>query len=151
MQAELQLTHRRSIQDVLNLTATATARVLRRERGHAVSTATLVIGVAQRNMVEEVVRVHAELELEALRKLEVLHDGSLGSIVAGTVQPVKTNIADRSGCWIEPDSAHNNRGEVLDVRCAAARWVDEAAGAQIEDSSSLIRPADPRGVVRAAA
>src|SRR5208283_6247238 len=150
MQAELQLPHLCSIQDVGNLAARTTAGVGGRERRHAVSTAALVVGVAQRNMVEDVVRIHAELELESLRKLEVLHDGRLGGIVTRAPQVVKARIADRPGGRSEPYSTHKNRSEVLDIRSSTTRGVDQAAGSQMEAATSVVRPADPGGVARTA-
>ena len=86
MQAELQLPHCGSKQDVGNLPRCATARVRGRERRDSLSTAALVLGVAQGDMVEDVVRVHAELQVEAFSKLEVLRDVRIGGIVAYPVQ-----------------------------------------------------------------
>src|SRR5271169_4286107 len=102
----------------------------------------MVVGVAQGNVVEDVVRIHAELQPEAFGKLEVLHDGSIRREVAVAVQRVKAGIADVSGAGIKPCAPWRDWGEVLDVG-SAAHGMHEAAGPEIEGPNSLVRPADP--------
>src|SRR5271157_3200227 len=111
MQPELQLTHRRAKRDFLDRAVTRTAGTGIGARGHTSSTAFLGVGEVQRRVIEDVERVHLELQVEALRKPEVLRYRHVVGEYSRSPHLAKTGVADLTFARIEPHAAGRGRSE----------------------------------------
>src|SRR5271157_381982 len=106
MQAELQLTHRRAPRDVVDRAVRRTAATGPYSRGHASSTAGLGVGEVQRRVIEDVERVHLELQVEALGKPEVLRYRHVVGEYSRSIHRTKAKVADLTWARIEEVATH---------------------------------------------
>src|SRR5271157_3921412 len=111
MQSELQLTHGRAIRDVLDCAVTRTAGTGVGARGHASSTAGLGVGEVQRRVIEDVERIHLELQIEPFGKPEVLRYRHVVGEYSRSPHLAKTGVADLTYARIKPHSAGCGRSE----------------------------------------